>query len=553
LISAAGLAALLLVAGCKYAPPEPPPEKKFHGAFGTEGFVGLDGHDITGLYVLGNEAIRGKGGDIGIVADARNVCPFESVAVLLDDGTTLYNDVLHAPGAAKALTFGKLDSSAMSISTKHGVLDEKAGYRFTPYRNVLIPLDTGYQFLVQAGEMSRTLTFKPLYDADLYRPYHKLGRTAPDARAGRHAGFSFSNLNFNGAHGIPGEPGKRGGNGQPGFHGINPRQDGGRGGDGGPGGPGFNGAHGFDAMNPGEQGQAGRDGLPGAPGGYGAPGGNGVNGDPGGQGGNGERGLDGPRLTVDIRPIYSKFYPDEELVYVTIKADYHDLSGRRYASEGPINYIFHPRDRYRICSQGGNGGRGGRGGNGGDGGKGGAGGHGGRGGRGGNGGNGGLGGPGDYRNNIYPGPQGQGGNGGQGGQGGIGSNGGNGAMGGRGGHGGSGGLGGDGGSITITIHGSPEFREFARLVLTPESLPGSGGDRGRAGRNGNAGMAGPAGAAGPGGPGGDGGFGQPAGLIGPPGPIGAAGLFGLPGGRNPFAPRDGQNGRPGNRGLIEIK
>jgi hypothetical protein len=55
---------------------------------------------------------------------------------------------------------------------------------------------------------------------------------------------------------------------------------------------------------------------------------------------------------VEVRPIYSKFYPDEELVFVQVVARYFDGGRGNFLSEAR-NYIFHPRQEFLIRSIGG--------------------------------------------------------------------------------------------------------------------------------------------------------------------------------------------------------
>ena len=103
----------------------------------------------------------------------------------------------------------------------------------------------------------------------------------------------------------------------------------------------------------------------GARGGNGGSGGNGASGVRGGNGGKAKNGLPaehGPQLNVEIRPIYSKFYPNEELVFVQVTARYYRLRTRSAYRTEVKNYIFHQKQRFTITSVGGKGGAGGAGG-----------------------------------------------------------------------------------------------------------------------------------------------------------------------------------------------
>jgi len=543
-----------LIAGCNtFKPPPLSPKKDFSQIVAKEGYASLKGKKVQGLYAIRNNAIRNNRknlGEIGIAPDDKNLAPFDSISVLLEDGTLLYNDIIHSPGVDSAIKTGKISPSDIKIYSAQGRINQSDGFLFTPVRDVLTPLDTGFQFRASAGLSANIITFAPLYDSQLYLPYSRFGRTAANAPAGQSPGASFFNFNFNGRNGGGGGLGQRGGNGTPGANGNRFGQDGGHGGMGGPGGPGAVGQNGTNAWNAGGRGQNGTSGKNGGYGGHGSYGGLGFRGENAGRGGSAGRGENGPALTVQIRPIYSKFYPDEELIYIWAQADYYNVSGGKYKTN-QLNFIFHKGDRYTFVSQGGNGGAGGPGGIGGNGGHGGNGGAGGPGGKGGNGGAGGLGGAPNFQQKIPAGQQGAGGHGGNGGKGGNGGNGSNGATGGNGGNGGTGGRGGDGGRIIVNIQGDQAFRDsILRYIrngtISFQSISGRGGAGGRAGANGSSGRAGFGGLAGAGGIMGYGGSGNPYGRNGVSGSLGRAGFAGSFGAINQYRAQNGNNGFNGN-------
>lgn len=394
----------------------------------------------------------------GIGAEQQGLCLFDLVAVLTRDGRLEFSDL--PPANAKAVQrYEKLDDAHLEMSSAQGRCQ---GGAFYPAANVLAALDSGYVIEVRFAGRSRRIVFRPLYDAALYAPFVRQGREGPA-----------------GATGVPGSYGETGRAGRDG-------QDG----------------------KDGERGTPGQDGLDGEAGKAGEAGRRGGDGGPGGPGGRGGAGDPGPLLRVEARPIYSKFYPDEELVFVQVTAEYRDRGGGSLGVEAK-NYIFHPRQAFLIRTIGGQGGEGGSGGDGGPGGDGGRGGHGGQGGDGGSAGTGGG-----------------AANGGKGGDGGRGGNGGAGGHGGDGGSGGLGGPGGDGGDVEVRLLGSDDFMRGVRESLQVDSHAGAGGAGGRGGEGGRGGS---------GGRGGDGGR-------------GGSGGFSAGGGRSGEAGRDGERGRDGKAG-----
>ncbi len=542
------LVLLLALNGCSYPQPQLPAEKNFSGAVNkTTGYVDISGKKVKAIFITPRTAEQGK--PVGVAAEQAAVQTLDVLAIVTEDDSIYYTDVIHNPDTVAALQNMKLNPKELNFGTRCGSLDN--AYQFTPVRDVLCPLDSGYQITAARDSAAETLVIKPLYDASLYKPYYEMGKTPEKAHTGDTYGPAFFSRELSGASGRNGDTGGRGGDGAPGRDAHALGVSGGDGGDGGRGGSGKNGAGGSSGYGEGSDGSGGANGTDGGPGGNGNSGGDGFRGADGGRGQNGLRGEDGPTLTVTIKPIYSKFYPAEELVYMHIRAIWHTVSGSAYA-EKELNYIFHPGDKYSVISRGGNGGDGGDGGRGGDGGSGGRGGDGGAGGAGGDGGNGGSGGPGNKEKGIAPGRQGPGGNGGDGGDGGDGSSGGNGAISGRGGDGGSGGRGGDGGKITVTIQGSDTFSAQVRSAILFQSIPGEGGSGGNGGANGISGFAGRAGAAGAGGQGGSGGAGNPQGSRGNNGKNGSSGNAGHSGPHNGHNASDGSNGSGGNAQPIQM-
>ena len=421
---------------------------------------------VRALYVIP----RGGDSPFRIHPADRAVRVVELIAVLDADGQMFINDVVHER-VPDAYGFAKISPDAIRLSADQGQIDPKTR-TYTPFRDVRLALDSGHRIRIEVLGQRQDLIFAPRYDARDYEPFM--------VRADN------------------GEMGMDGTTGRPGRVGAD--------------------------------GQDGDDGAMGAPGGRGRDGEDGTDGDPGRDG---RRGLDGqsgrpgepgPDLQVTIKPVYSKFYPDERLVYVQVDTQYRRRSsGRAYASKR-TNYIFHPSERFTLSTFGGTGGRGGNGGTGGPGGLGGA---------GGRGGNGGAGGRGEDTTT---------GNGGDGGPGGAGGDGGDGGAGGRsgpGGNGGNGGDGGDGGNVQAQVVGPQDFQQAVQRAIRFVSRGGPGGMPGAAGRPGNRGQGGAAGAGGAAGPGGQGGQG-PAG-VGAAGPIGSEGRRGRRG-------ADGRRGQSGRRG-----
>lgn len=541
------LTVLLAATACtRFAPPPLPEQKEFSGATTKAFGFGTPTAAPQELLLHPNPDMRAglrAGGRVGVAVEDTGVPIVGMIALATADGMLHYSDIVHASGASQALRSAKLDPSTLSFSPICGQIALVRGDPphlgpFRPSRSVLCSLDAGFGVTVRAGGVSETLVVPPLYDSSLYAPYHRAGNSRSAASSGQSpSGFAFGAAA--GANGSMGNQGAAGGNGRPGMNATQHGMAGGNGGNGGPGGHGRSGNAGHANRSPGGTGGAGGRGGNGTNGGHGSYGGHGFRGQNAGRGSDGARGEDGPALTVQIRPIYSKFYPDEELVFMQIDARWNE-GGRRES----YDYVFHRGDRFDVRSIGGRGGDGGSGGRGGNGGAGGAGGNGGPGGAGGNGGAGGSGGPGTQ--DRAPGRQGPGGAGGNGGNGGNGSNGGNGAMAGNGGHGGHGGRGGDGGRIQVTIEGSRDFAEEIRRTIQFVSIPGQGGSRGDAGANGSAGWAGRAGAGGAAGRAGSGGYGSPGGQAGSAGSQGRGGNSGSAGPGNSYR---ASPGRPGSAGV----
>ena len=408
-----------------------------------------------------------------------------------------------------------------------GTLD---GWLFTPSSNILTNIDTGLGIELTLGDQNQKIVFPPNYDADLVPAYQTFAQKGSTGIFGSSPQFGYSA--FSGSTGDMGGAGK---NGTPGTDGANAFQygeHGGRGGDGGNGGYGTNGKNGTQASSVGQRGGNGTHGGHAGSGSYGGDGGNGYRGADAEDGAGGERGEDGPDMFISIKPIYSPFYPDEELVYIEVKAVQYNIHGTPYSTRN-TNYIFHQQQSYLFESIGGNGGDGGNGGNGGNG------------GRGGNGGDGGDGGSPAYNETSTSDLRGNGGNGGNGGDGGNGGNGGDSAVGGCGGHGADGGNGGNGGNIIVEIHGSAEFVTNAYNSIHFSSTPGNGGNGGYRGKNGNSGFPGNAGSAGYAGSGGNGGSGH---TQGKKGTIGTNGSAGRPGSTTGYLYCNNNNGNTGDRG-----
>jgi hypothetical protein len=451
---------------------------------------------IHALYVLPKK-------DLDLSSESRNTALLDLVAVLGDDGALYVNDLVHGSLPA-AYEYGKIPSSAITLFSPQGRFEGDARL-FAPSEDVLAALDTGYQIDVRVANRIERVIFRPAYDADRYAPYARNGVSPPPAAEGETPQGAFSISEFDGARGKDGSDGGSGESGKNGRSGSAPGQNGGRGGHGG-------------------KGADGREGQSGGAGGNGGGGGDGRAGGSGTRGQDGDPAEAGPSLAGSIRPIYSKFYPDEELVFIEVIATYHDAKlGRPYREERK-NYVLHRKQPFTVSSIGGRGGEGGAGGSGG------AGGWGGIGGDGGAGGNGGRG------QSVSAGAGGAGGDGGHGGDGGRG---GRGVRGGDGGDGGGGGRGGDGGEIRASLAGSAAFQAEVRASLRFASVAGEGGHGGRGGEAGAQGSIGGGGRKGPGGSGGEGGSGKSHGAR---GRDGESGKDGEPGSS------DQEHGRPGKAG-----
>lgn len=526
---------------CGY--PKPNPLQQIVPAREEPDFTFIDPSTIKDLLIIKNPSITTiknrfntapLGYLDGICVDDANAAPFSFIGVLDENNDLYYNDIInpvdadHYPQELEYIyRYDKLSPEQIQIEAYQGSMNSIGPYRyFMPDEDVLSALDTGYQFVVIIGELSETVTFRPIYDTQCYDEYVKVGEHRAAAPSGRDGAVYYLSYSLQGESGRNGGDGSDGADAPAGAYGV-------AGGDGGSGGAGQDGA---DAYNPGDHGGDGTDG------GNGGDGGNGFRGEDAGNGDDGRRGAEGPKLTVTISPIYSKFYPNEELVYIVVSAQYWDLPPDEYTSRGsplgpPVikNFIFHKNQPFVFISQGGNGGNGGTGGYGGDGGPGG------NGGAGGDGGEGGRGGDGRPAANNQTAVR--GGDGGNGGAGGNGGDGGNGAIGGNGGNGGNGGRGGDGGEIIVQVYGSPDFQQSIRQSIDFLSIPGEGGRYGGAGENGAPGDAGDGGRKGDGGDGGNGG--SYGGSNGSNGRDGLSGDDGDPGPYNYHRANDGQRGPDG--------
>jgi hypothetical protein len=510
--------ALLVLAGLACKPVAPPPlaQRDFGANTPCEGPTRVAPGQATELFLH-------KTANSAISPEAAGVPLFEMVSVATRDGGLVFSDVVHAEGVRQTYIHCKLDLSNVEFQGVAGHIGPQ--HLFTPMRDVLASLDTGFGAVVQLGGARHAAIFPPNYDTRAYLPFDREAPDAPKAAPG--LGGVWGGKALKGANGAAGSNGGDGLDGRPGPNGTTPGMSGGDGGNGGPGGAGVDGAGGSG------EGGAGRDGGDAGNGGNGAQGGNGSPGGPAGPGATGQRGEQGPTLEVLARPIQSPFYPGEELVYVLVKASWTNTSGTTYRQES-LNYIFHHGQPFLIRSVGGDGGEGG------DGGIGGAGGAGGLGGAGGSGGPGGRGGNGSGSERVGP-----GGKGGDGGNGGNGGPGGNGANGGCGGNGGNGGKAGDGGSIFLRVVGPDGFRRQVLRDIQLESVPGrpgAGGARGLPGPGGLMGLPGLAGMAGPGGMGGSGSTIGASGQSGRSGIGGSVGRAGMP----PIC--DNRSGDSGARG-----
>ncbi|MBN2499003.1 MAG: hypothetical protein JXR96_30720, partial [Deltaproteobacteria bacterium] len=262
----------------------------------------LGGMPLKALYVLPRTDADGR--PAGIASEDQQLALIDFVAVLDGQGGLHIQDQLHATVGA-ASRYQKIPLEAIALGSPQGRFsaDRKL---FTPSLDTLVALDSGYAIEVELGPLRRKLVYRPNYDASFYSPFDRSGEAGALGPAG--------------AFGDGGEGGKRGSDGDDGQRGSS----GMRGGDGADGGDGGHGKRGSD-------GTRAADGQPGDP---------------------------GPDLDVLVRPIYSKFYPDEELVFVRVRAAYrHRFSGGAYRSE-ERNYTFHRDQPFRICSLGGAGGAG---------------------------------------------------------------------------------------------------------------------------------------------------------------------------------------------------
>ena len=525
------MVSLILWTGCiHWAPPEPllhntPVERSCDGSTVlTEGAIHLSSRDISSVPLR-------KGAhtmiDMAYGVDAED--------------QSYYNDTLIS-SAQHHQQDCKLDLSTVETTPIGGTIRDQ--WNVTPLHDALATIDTGIGLHWQWNDSQGSIRYAPSYDSETFQPYVIFGPTGKEGTAGRHpedGGRAYSG--DKGANGGSGKSGSPGSNGQDAWL---PGQSGGHGGDGGRGGDGMNGGKGKDATTASGNGTNGGHGSPGGNGSHGADGGNGYPGNHAEMGEDGQRGVDGPELNITIKPIYSRFYPGETLVYVEVLSS---LNGNTHTE----NYIFHQGNPFTFTTQGGQGGDGGNGGQGGHGGEGGRGGDGGRGGHGGDGGNGGDGGSGDTTQGIAAGKDGKGGNGSRGGNGGNGGDGGHGAPGGCGGDGGDGAPGGNGGNISVQVYGNISFRERALSAFRFQSIGGNGGDGGQGGSLGYTGSGGRTGYAGLGGNGGSAGSGSQYGNSGSGGSSGISGRSGGQIGQRYCDTDNGYNGPTGYSGQIQIQ
>ncbi|MEO1234207.1 MAG: hypothetical protein AAFZ18_35465, partial [Myxococcota bacterium] len=224
-----------------------------------------------------------------------------------EEGQLYIDDLVHAPhgGIERAR---KLSFASTVLTSPHGSF-QGPGRFFVPSHDVLATLDSGFRIGVQVGTLRETVVLRPRYDTDRYPPFLAVGRAGPAGRLG--------------AVGPSGRDGDDGENGDDG-------SDGGRGQDG------RDGASGEDGRDAEGRGREGGPGAPGLP---------------------GDR---GPDLWVGVRPVYSKYYPQEILLLV-------EISLKRYRPEGIEvsgfrRYLLHAQGQLLIESRGGDGGAGGSGG-----------------------------------------------------------------------------------------------------------------------------------------------------------------------------------------------
>ncbi len=445
--------------------------------------------------------------------EQQDVSLIDLVGVMSEDGSLYLTDMLHDPGPA-AYDFGKIARSEILLASEQGSFSRDYG-RFTPSPDALLSLDRGFEIEVLVRGLREKLVFRPGYEATLYQPYRRAGTTPEPGPTGATPAGGWSDSSFNGEDGESADAGEEGAPGANGQSGKDAGQSGGRGG---------NGSNGGDGL----EGQVGNNGGAGGNGGRGGDGGNGASGGTGLSGGVGERGEDGPVLEISVRPIYSKFYPDEQLIFMQVTASWSNRSEKK-------NYILHRKQRFSVASIGGRGGQGGAGGQGGQAGAGGEGGDGGDGGRGGDG------------ARVS---EGRGGDGGPGGEGGRGGHGGNGGSGGDGGRGGAGGQGGSGGEVRATVIGDADFVRDVRAFIQLESIAGEGGAGGEAGAGGFVGGGGGAGSGGNGGNGGNGGAGETSGSVGARGDDGDNGDRGSSGSSSGDSGQTGSGGPRGRPGRV---
>jgi len=345
--------AFALFAGCtpSYPAPTLPVKKDFTGVVvNTSGAISIDGKTVNAIFVYQNDSMRAakKGSSlVGVNAEDRGVPAMSLVGIVTDDDILYFNDLPHDLHGSQVLRDRKLQLKDFKVRPTCGSLDGE--YHFSPVRDVLCALDSGYGITIAKGNVKETLVVPPLYESYLYTPYARQGMSKSKAPAGQGYGSASSLFRLNGSagnNGSTGGSGKRGANGksasQPGISGGN----GGKGGDGGYGKNGNRGSNSRAYGGRGGHGSNGRAGGNGAKGGNGASGFHGANGF---RGKDGERGEDGPELQVIVRPTYSKFYPDEELVYMEIKAIWRDIRGNVYKNQ-TLNYIFHKGNTFSVVS-----------------------------------------------------------------------------------------------------------------------------------------------------------------------------------------------------------
>lgn len=512
---------MLLLFGCVSLPLEPPKSREFIAKRPCFELEALDLETIRGMFVQPTDVVS-------VSPESSPVSLVQNIILSDTQGRLFYNNQFLETIGITEETFCVFPKEAITMEGIHGSVDTKS--RFRPDSNVLLSLDDGFGLRISIGGKTEEVRFTPDYRK--YAPFIKLAPHTKPANAG--ISKYPADAVRSGSDGRAGTTGSDGGHGTDGNNATLFGQKGGNGGRGGHGGDGDDGQNGKNGDTP-TNGEAGGNATNG---GMGGDGGNGYRGSGAGDGSAGGRGENGPDLKIVFRPIYSPFYPEEELIYAHIQATWIDINNNPYRVDKK-NYIFHKGESFRFESRGGNGGQGGDGGRGGDGG------HGGDGGSGGDGGNGGDGG--DGGSNLAEDPKrAKGGAGGAGGDGGRGGNGGNGAKAGCGGNGGDGGRGGDGGNISVSIEGDARlYRQVVRQFQFL-SIPGIGGQGGNKGANGAPGEAGAFGSGGAAGSGGAGGEGSTNGKKGSSGSQGDSGDSGKKGSRvrcEVYSGRKGKNGR----------